>query len=292
MRLKIDTKPRLYTLEFYTKEENYTSAQSPRSLVHKRGLEFDHFREYQTGDDARMIDWVASARTDKPLVRVHTEDIALNILVVLDISESMIYGTTEKAKIEFAIELTLNLIFGMLNFGDKVGLVTFSDGIKDYIPFRSGIENYGVYMETLTEESKMGGAKDLSTTIAFIIEQCKDTHLMLFISDFLGMRESLMQDIHSIADAFDFLGLQVLDRSDIELNRSLSIMNVKDPFSQGMKHVNVRGIEKKYRMEVQNYMAQLENFFKTMEKDMWFFTTEDDIESKVPELLTKRNTGF
>ncbi|MFP4401563.1 MAG: DUF58 domain-containing protein, partial [Candidatus Woesearchaeota archaeon] len=169
MKLKIDDIPCVDQIKFVTLQRDYAHTVSPRSIVQQRGLEFDHFRPYQISDDASMIDWKASARSTETLVRVYSEDVSMNILLMLDVSETMIYGTGNKAKVEFALELVLNLAYGILNFGDRVGLIVHNDEVINTAPFASELEQYYIIKQLLTDYSKFGGNAKISKPLSWVI---------------------------------------------------------------------------------------------------------------------------
>ncbi|MGM5488789.1 MAG: DUF58 domain-containing protein [Nanobdellota archaeon] len=286
MRLKIDTEPKIYSLEFSTRSQFYNQSMSPRSIQQKSGAEFDHFRPYQDGDDARNIDWIASGRAQEPLIRVYSENISLNIVLLLDVSESMCYGTSDKGKIEYAIELIINIAFGIMNYGDQVALVVTNDKVIHYTPFVSGVEQFETIRETVLDTDKYGGQCDLKDAINLIVEQYKETHLLVVISDFIG--GDFYNDLYSVSDRFDLLGLFIYDRSDLELD-SVPFLNIKDPYSDETTHVNVGNIKKLYKQKTLEKMEKLNIFFRTLEKEVWSLSTEEPIAEVIPMLLSKRN---
>ncbi len=289
MQLNIDTKPKLYKLKFSTLETDYTQTTSPRSIIKQSGLEFDHFREYQPSDDANLIDWVASARSNQILTRVYTQNTSLNILIMLDASESMIYGTVKKAKIEYAIELVLNAIFGILNYGDSAALMVYSDRILHSTPFNIGIDSYHEFAHTLTHgHESFGRDVNFSRAVNFAIERYKETHLLILVSDFLGYEDSLFEGISSVSDRFDILGIMVYDKSDVELSCSSRFMKVIDPFSTDRRFVNTKKLTKTYSKYNKERISRLEAFFSALNKDFWKLSTEQEIEMELPKLLMIR----
>lgn len=290
MQLKIDRKPKLYSLEFVTLQAQYAESTSPRSIITQSGMEFDHFRQYQPSDDARQIDWVASARTSELLVRVFTENTSVNILFMLDVSESMIYGTGKKAKIEYAIEMLISMIYGILNYGDSVGLLLFNQKVVKYIPYRVGLPYFPEFETALLDAEQFGGPLDLTFPLAFSLDMFKETHLMIFVSDFLGFGNRLYDQINSVADNFDILGIMVYDKSDMSLNRESPTLGLQDPYSPEHRFLNVKKVMKRYEEENKRRVADLRNFFSVIGKDLWLMSTEDSIQKKIPQLLARRNT--
>ena len=108
------------------------------SVFKGRGMEFSEVREYQHGDDVRMIDWNVSARMGHPFVKLFEEERELTVMILVDVSSSGNFGTTEQLKREVAAELSAVLAFSAINNNDKVGLIIFSDKIDKFIPPRKG----------------------------------------------------------------------------------------------------------------------------------------------------------
>jgi len=289
MKLRIDKEPKVDELEFFTRQRDYAESTSPRSITMQRGLEFDHFRTYQQDDDASLIDWKASARSGEILVRVYSEDISLKILLVLDVSESMIYGTGKKAKIEFAIELAINLAYGSIAYGDSVGLLLFNNGVVGTVPFGSKKEQFFEITETLLNTESYGGGVDLEYTLSMIMQLFKGTHIMIMISDFLGFGGSFFPDMHAVLDQFDILGIMVHDKTDVILGSPLLYLNMADPFSDSSAILQTPRLEKMYKEANEERISRLDTFFSSANKDFWVFNTDDSIETKLPRLLEQRN---
>lgn len=285
MQLKIDTNPKVDTLEFHTKTKRYVQSSSPRSITKQRGLEFDHFRAYQPDDDALLIDWKASARANDTLVRVYSEDISLNILIMLDVSETMIYGTEEKAKIEFAIELALNIASGSLNYGDRVGIMMFNESLAGSVPFESGPAHISAIMETLQNTDNFGGKVDLEYALGAMNQLFRDTHLLIFISDFIGYSD-FYNKFHAIIDNTDIIGIMVNDKSDYQLDAGGFYMHLSDPVDNDDGFI--KGNNQYYKQANIERISELQNFFTVTENDLWTFFTHDPIE-KIMRLVDERN---
>ncbi len=286
MDLKIDTHPKIGSLEFYTLDKKYIESPSPRSVIKQRGLEFESFRTYQLDDDASLIDWKASARSNDILVRVYSEDIALNILIFVDISESMIYGTEKKAKIECAIELAINIAYGAISYGDRVGVLLFNDGIAETINFDTGINHFSEIAARISETKNFGGGVNLEYALGGVMEIFQNTHLLIMISDFIGFGEKLYHSMHAVINKFDILGIMVNDKTDIKLDAGKFYMHFKDPYLE--QDGFTKGRLKNYYQANQQRIAELKEFFTTTENELWFFSPSDSIE-KIMKLNEERN---
>ena len=108
------------------------------SVFKGRGMEFEEVREYVPGDDIRTIDWNVTARMGELFVKKHREERELTVVLVVDVSGSLVFGSGEKLKSEVAAELCAILALSAINNNDRVGLLTFSDRALNYIPPKKG----------------------------------------------------------------------------------------------------------------------------------------------------------
>jgi len=290
MRLKIDTEPKINTLEFRTLEDTYAQTQSPRSVIKKTGLEFDHFRQYQAEDDSSQIDWIASSRTQDLLVRVYREDTSLNVLIGLDVSESMIYGTGNKAKIEYAIEIALNLAYGILGYGDSVGLLIFNTDIVATVPFRNRLSSFEVIKSTLLDSSKFGGKVNMEKPLFYSTKLFAQTHLFILISDFIGDVDNYLSAISGVADKYDIIGLMVYDKTDMELDSPIKLMQLKGPYTtDNAGIINAKNLAEDYKHANMERVARIKDYFTAMKKSFWMFGTDEMIGTKLRNLVLMRN---
>ena len=108
------------------------------SVFKGRGMEFSEVREYQFGDDIRSIDWNVSARFGHPFVKIFEEERELTVMLIVDMSGSLVFGSVDKTKQQIAAEISGILAFSALKNNDKVGLILFTDQIEKFIPPKKG----------------------------------------------------------------------------------------------------------------------------------------------------------
>jgi len=134
------------------------------SVFKGRGMEFEEVREYAPGDDIRTIDWNVTARMGQLFVKKHREERELTVMLAVDVSGSLGFGSGEKLKSEVAAELCAILAFSAIRNNDRVGLLTFSDKALNYIPPKKGTgHGMRVIREILYPESGHEGTKDESS---------------------------------------------------------------------------------------------------------------------------------
>ena len=103
-----------------------------------RGMAFSEVREYQYGDDVRDIDWNVTARFDKPFVKVFEEERELTVMLLVDVSNSLDFGTVKQLKKNMVAEIAATLAFSAIQNNDKIGVIFFSDRIEKFIPPKKG----------------------------------------------------------------------------------------------------------------------------------------------------------
>jgi len=164
-----------------------------RSRTKGVGTDFYGIREYTRFDDYRTIDWKASARTLKLMVREFIVEVPLTIYIMVDSSYSMGFGEPIQ-KLDYAIDATMFLAKFAVDNHDKVGLLVFSDAVHSYIPARADPRNLLLFQRELAKVIPEGG-KDYVMAMKYLLENWRGTGLIILISDLEGNIESLMEAI-------------------------------------------------------------------------------------------------
>lgn len=156
-----------------------------QSVFKGRGIEFDEVREYQEGDDPRLIDWNVTARMDRLFVKKFVEERELAIMLVVDVSASNAFGSQTLLKREQAAELACALAMSALNNQDRVGLVLFSDRIERFVPPRKGHGHAKRLVREILGAQVQGKGTDYRGAIDFMMQVVKQRCVVFLISDFL-----------------------------------------------------------------------------------------------------------
>jgi uncharacterized protein (DUF58 family) len=159
------------------------------SAFHGRGIEFSQVREYQPGDDIRTIDWNVTARSGVPHVKEFIEERDLTILIAIDVSGSMGFGSIDWRKCDIAAELASVFAFSAVQNSDRIGLLLFSDGIRKYVPPRRGRAHAQVIVRHAVEAAMHGcsGDADLGQAAAFLERVSAKKAVVIVLSDFLDL---------------------------------------------------------------------------------------------------------
>jgi uncharacterized protein (DUF58 family) len=157
-----------------------------KSVFRGRGMEFDEVREYQPGDDIRTIDWNVTARAGTPFIKRFCEERELTVMLLVDISASGVFGSATQAKMDLAVEMAALLMFSALKNNDKVGLLTFADGVRDYFPPRKGKANVLRLIRQLVAAEPVTSETNLAVALDYLNRVQKRRAVVFLLSDFLA----------------------------------------------------------------------------------------------------------
>lgn len=180
------------------------------AAFHGRGLEFAQVREYQAGDDIRTIDWNVTARSGVPHVKQFIEERDLTVILAIDVSSSMLFGSIDRRKIDLASELSAVLAFSAEQNGDRIGVLLFSDSVKKFLPPRRGkLHVQTIVRSALVAAEHGGGATRFDRAVEFIERVARKRAVLIFISDFLD--QDFPRSLRRLSARHDVIALRVED---------------------------------------------------------------------------------
>ncbi|MAH42396.1 hypothetical protein CL614_01575 [archaeon] len=205
-----------------------------KSIFRGRGLEFEDFRQYVLGDDARLIDWRASLKTGELLIKEFIEERNLNVFFILDVSSKMCAGSIDKFKNEYAAEFVAAVSYAVMGVGDSVGLGMFSEDVINFVPPNTGPSQFYSIRKELINSENYGGGYDLKKALKYFGEIVERGAMLLVISDFIGIvnqegSEELETLLKTLSKKYDVIGVMVRDVRDRELPRGVGNVLVSDP---------------------------------------------------------------
>jgi uncharacterized protein (DUF58 family) len=184
------------------------------SVFKGRGMEFSEVREYQFGDDIRNIDWNVTARFGHPFIKVFEEERELTVLLMVDLSGSLMFGSISKTKQRVAAELSAILAFSALKNNDKVGLILFTDKIEKFVPPRKGNKHVlRIIREVLSFEPE-GNSTDIKSALEFMNNAIKKRSIVFLLSDFLDSGYDKILKV--VGKKHDLIGVVLDDRRENE----------------------------------------------------------------------------
>ena len=294
MDFRPDLIPTIRKLEIHAKRNALSLSLTGNwlSKIRGHGIEFSGYRQYVSGDDSGMIDWKASVRSRKLLVKELNEEKSLNIYIMVDVSDTMCFGTTDKIKAEYAAELVSSLAFAALRSGESVSLAMFSDKIRRFVPISQGIAHHPALMKALSNPAMYGGRKNFGKCAAQLMSLMGQTGLVILVSDFLNMDSEWDRYLKIIAARYDLMCMMVRDPRDRRLPESGEY--VLSDIHTGQKLViDAADYAKPYKTFVEEEENRIRSLLLRARADFLVLETTDDYAKKLVKfmLLHAHRTG-
>jgi uncharacterized protein (DUF58 family) len=180
-------------------------------------VEFSEYRPYQPGDDLRLVDWRAFARTDRYYVKEFEEETNLRFYLCLDCSASMAFSSEAPlTKFEYAGTLAAALAYLALGQRDAVGLATFDAGVREFVPPRSSRQHFRTFLQVL-EAARPAGRTDLYATLAALAERAPRRGLFAIFTDLWDVRARVLDGFRALrAEKHEVILFHVLDAAEEE----------------------------------------------------------------------------
>jgi len=180
-----------------------------------RGMEFSEVREYEPGDDVRLIDWNVTARMGHPYIKEFREERELTVMLLVDVSSSGEFGSVEKLKNEVAAEIASVLAFSAIKNNDKVGLIVFSDKIEHYILPQKGRAHIWNLIRTILNFVPEGRHTNLNLPLEYLLRVQKRKSVAFLISDFQA--EDYLRNLRLVRQKHDLIAISITDPREHEL---------------------------------------------------------------------------
>jgi uncharacterized protein (DUF58 family) len=174
-----------------------------------QGMEFEEVREYQPGDDIRLIDWNVTARTGFPHVKKFREERELSVVLLVDASSSGRFGTRDRFKSEVAAELCALLAFSAIKNSDKVGLIIFTDRIEKFVPPKKGRSHVLRLIREILFFQPQGVATDIAMALEYLSKVIKRKSVVFLVSDFFF--EDYTKPLQVANKKHDIIAMKICD---------------------------------------------------------------------------------
>jgi uncharacterized protein (DUF58 family) len=187
------------------------------SVFKGRGMEFDEVREYVPGDDVRLIDWNVTARTGRPHIKRFVEERELTVMLLVDLSSSVKFGTVRQLKSEAIVEICALLALSAIQNNDKVGLIIFTEGIERYVPPKKGKTHVlRVIRELLHHEAKRART-DIAGALEYLLRVMRRRCVAFLVSDFLADQAAFERPIKLAGKKHDLIAITVGDPREVDV---------------------------------------------------------------------------
>ena len=257
-----------------------------------RGMSFSEVREYRAGDDVRDIDWNVTARSRKPHIKIYEEERELTMMLVVDVSASRLFGTTDRTKKQLMTEVAAVLAFSAAQNNDKVGCIFFSDRVEKFIPPKKGRSHILMIIRELIGFEPQATRTKLSEPIRFLTNISKKRCTTFILSDFLDSSrdESALDDALKIARGkHDLVGIRIVDPREEELP-DVGIIEVQDAETGRKVWVDSssRAVRDHYAQRWQARSQRIEETLKHNRIDTAVVSTEGDYVAELIKLFKQR----
>lgn len=267
---------------------NTQVASRYRSVFRGKGLEFEDFRVYTPGDDAKSIDWKASVRSNDILVKEYKEERDLDVYFLLDVSSSMIFGSTEKLKLEYAAEFVAAFSYFVMKAGDKAGLIMFSDKVVNVIPTSTGENHFYILLHSLVNTEFYGGGYDIGKAVKFLMNTARERGLLIIVSDFIGLGKDWERIIKTASVMFDVIGVMIRDPRDERLPKDVGQVVLEDPYTDSNMVVDPRMIAPAYERYVKREEENIRKVFIGCNADFLKLSTSESFAKPLVEFFIRR----
>jgi uncharacterized protein (DUF58 family) len=201
-----------------------------RIIIRGKGLEFEAYRNFTADDDAGLIDWKASTRANKLLTKQFKEERDKKIMFLIDVSENMVSGSTEKLKCEYAAEVSGALAHMIMNGGDKAGFLYFNEEITKNIRPSRGDRHFGQFLDDVTNAENYKGGSNLKMALDFAFNYFpRATASVVIVSDFAIFDEETKKSMVLVSRRFETLLISVKDPIDKTLPDFSDEVVIEDP---------------------------------------------------------------
>ncbi len=222
-----------------------------------RGMTFSEVRQYQFGDDVRSIDWNVTARYNEPYVKVFEEERELTMMLMVDVSGSELFGTTNQFKKEIITEISATLAFSALQNNDKAGLILFSDEVELYIPPKKGKSHVLRIIRELLEFRPKSNRTDIAEALKFLSSVMKKRAIVFVLSDFIS--DDYEKTLKISGNKHDLTGIRIYDERE-EIIPNLGMVQMEDAETGRQRLVNTQS--KSVRNAYGNYYRQRVDYFQ------------------------------
>jgi uncharacterized protein (DUF58 family) len=259
-----------------------------------RGMSFSEVREYQFGDDIRNIDWNVTARFNHPYIKIYEEERELTVMLLVDVSNSRVFGTQTQLKKNLITEISAVLSFSAIQNNDKIGVILFSDKIEKFIPPQKGRKHILRIIRELIEFTPESNRTNISEALKYLTNAIKKRCTAFVISDFFDQdpetyRMNYEESLRIANNKHDIIGLQIYDRRETELPQ-VGLIKMKD--AETGEYVWVDSNNSKIRNAFHNWWNQtaqnIKSTFSQSGVDFASVATDEDYVKPLISLFKRR----
>lgn len=223
-----------------------------------KGMAFSEVREYQHGDEIRTIDWNVTARLNHPYVKVFEEERELNVIILVDVSNSESYGTIIQTKKDLITELCAVISFSAIQNNDKIGVILFSDTIEKFIPPKKGKRHILRIIRELIEFEPQSSGTDISQAVKYLVNVIKKRSIVFIVSDFIS--KNFEDSLSIVSKKHDTIAINIYDKRETELP-NIGLIRIADSENGASQWID--SSKNTVREQYKSWWAERENLLKS-----------------------------
>ena len=253
-----------------------------------RGMAFSEVREYLYGDDIRDIEWNVTARFNKPYVKVFEEERELTVMLLIDVSGSLDFGTQNQTKREMVTEIAATLAFSAIQNNDKIGVIFFSDKVEKFIPPMKGRKHILYIIREMLNFKPESTRTDVGFALQYLTQAIKRRCTAFLISDFID-KNDFCQSLSIANRKHDVVAIQVYDKRVAELpNIGLVKMHDAETGYDMVVDTSSRKVRDAQYRWWNNLNLKLKDTFNRSNVDSVSIRTDQDYVSSLMSLFAQR----
>ena len=254
-----------------------------------RGMAFSEVREYQYGDDVRDIDWNVTARFHRPYVKVFEEERELTVMLLVDVSGSLDFGTQRQMKRDMVTEIAATIAFSAIQNNDKIGVVFFSDHVEKYIPPKKGRKHILYIIREMLDFKPESRRTDVKQALEFLTSVAKHRCTAFVLSDFY-VRQDFLQTLQICNRKHDVVALQVYDVLARQLP-DVGLMRVVDAETGHEQYIDTssRSLRQAHEKYWKNRQQHLRETMNKSNVDLVSIATNEDYVKALLMLFKSRS---
>lgn len=251
-----------------TRKVNEQLAGQYHSVFKGRGMSFDEVRQYQPGDEIRFIDWNVTARSTDVFVKRFVEERELTVMLLVDVSASLRFGTVEQYKREVAAELSALLAFSAVKNNDRVGLILFTDEVEHYVAPKKGRKHVLRLISEILAFSPRGRGTAVDAALGYLSRITQRKTISFLISDFQVDTASFERPLRVVARRHDLVPVIVRDAMESDLpNLGLVLMEDLETGDPVWVDTSSRRVRDTYRRQTEDRRERLVQGFRKLKLD-------------------------
>jgi len=266
---------------------NESMAGEYHSVFKGRGMAFAEVREYQAGDDVRIIDWNVTSRMGHPYVKIYDEERELTVMLLVDASSSGQFGTRQQLKHEIAVEISALLAFSAIKNNDRVGLTIFTDRVEKFIPPKKGRDHVLRVIRELLGFEPRGQGTDIAAALEYLNRVLRKKSVVFLLSDFMAREFDMPMRLTN--KRHDLVAMSITDPREVEMpNVGLIELEDAETGQRALVDTGDAGFRRRYGEIALERRADLKRRLGAMDVDYVEIRTDEAYDKPLIRFFRRR----